>query len=138
MENPLVEEYLRARAARDEAQARLDELSARLIKQMEADQRKSFRWKNRGRSFSLTYVQKHTTMIDERGLRKALTAKVFDRYTKRMLDRKAMEEAMSTGQVDPVTVSRYVTLKPQRTYLEYRDKEDPTSEETPDGEAADR
>ena len=90
---------------------------------MEADQRKSFHWNRDGRAHNLTYVQGHTTYIDEPGLRKALTAKVFDRYTKRVLDRKAMENAMSEGKVDPVTVSKYVTERPKKPYLKYTDKE---------------
>jgi hypothetical protein len=121
--NELVAQYLQARTERDKAQAALDEASARLIKQMEADQRKAFRWKDGSAQHAVTYVQKRTAVIDERGLRKALTAKVFDRYTVKKLDRKRMEEAMDTGAIDPVTVSRYVELKPSRPYLEYREKE---------------
>lgn len=122
--NELVADYLRARSERDAAQARVDELGERLIKQMEADQRKSFRWKADGLARAVTYVQKRTAVIDERGLRKALSAKVFDKYTVRKLDRKAMETAMDAGEVDPVTVSRFVTMKPGRAYLEYREKEE--------------
>ena len=125
--DPLIAEYLEARVERDQAQARVDELGERLMKQMEADQRKSWRWKAGGRQHNLTYVQKSNMVIDEPGLRKALTAKVFDKYTKRVLDRKAMEEAMGDGRVDPVIVSKYVTPKPTKPYLDYRDKV-----ETPD------
>lgn len=123
MDEPLVSDYLQARAERDKAQAHLDEVQARLIKQMEQDQRKSFRWEEDGVSRAVTYVAKRTPVIDEAGLRKALTAKVFDRFTKKVLDKKAMEAAMDSGEVNPVTVSKYVTLKPSRPYLEYRAKE---------------
>jgi hypothetical protein len=119
MENPLVDDYLEARAARDQAQARLDELGERLTKQMEADQRKSYRWDADGARHTLTYVQSHTTEIDERGLRRALKAKTFDRYTKRVLDRKAMEFAIDAGEIDPVTVSRFVHLRPNKPHLTY-------------------
>ena len=119
----LVYEYLAVRDERDRAQAQLDTVTARLMKQMEADQRKSWRWTEGGRNHNLTYVQQYTTVIDEPGLRKALTAKVFDRYTKRALDRKAMESAMDSGAVDPVTVSRFVTQQPKKPYLTYVDKE---------------
>ena len=121
--NDLVAEYLRARTERDTAQAHLDEAQARLIKQMEADQRKSFKWTSDGRQRNLTYVVKRTTVVDEPGLRKALTAKIYDRYTKRILDRRAMERAMDAGDVDPVTVSRFVSMKPHNPYLDYREKE---------------
>jgi hypothetical protein len=120
MENPLVDDYLEAKAERDKAQARLDELGERLTKQMEADQRKSYRWDADGVRHSLTYVQARTTQIDERGLRRALTAKVFDRYTKKVLDRKAMENAIDAGEVDPVVVSRFVTMRPNKPHLTYK------------------
>lgn len=121
--DPLVGEYLQARVERDRAQEKLDVISARLMKQMEADQRKSYRWQADGHAFGVTYVQAHTTVIDEHGLRRALTAKVFDRYTKKVLDRKAMETAMDAGQVDPITVSRFVTLKPNKPHLALAEKE---------------
>lgn len=120
----LVAEYLTARAERDQAIKRLQEVQDRLIKQMEADQRKSYKWSDGGHTNTVTYVRKRTTLIDEKGLRKALTAKVYDQYTKRVLNRTAMEAAMDTGEVDKVTVSRFVTTEFQRPYLEYRTKEE--------------
>jgi len=124
MENPLVDDYLEARLARDKAQARFAEVEERLIKQMEADQRKSFHWNRAGQQRTLTYVGGHTTQIDEIGLRKAMGARNFDRYTHKVLDRRAMERAMDTGEVDSVTVSRFVTLKPKKPYLKYSEKEE--------------
>lgn len=119
----LVADYLDAKAARDEAQRVFAEFEERLVKQMEADQRKYFRWTEDGQTRKLTYVQSHTTYIDEPGLRRALRAKVFDRYTKRVLDRKAMERAMDAGDVDPITVSRFVTQAPRKPFLNYTEKE---------------
>src|SRR3954468_1030192 len=95
--NDLVAEYLQARALRDRAERDYQEASARLMKQMEADQRKSFRWTDDGVTRAVTYTQGHTTVIDEKGLRRALKAPVFDKYTKKVLDRKAMEAAMDAG-----------------------------------------
>lgn len=119
---PLVTDYLFARAAYDRAKAQLEEAQERLTKQMQADKRKTYKWKADGRLHTLTYVQQHVTEIDEPGLRKALTAKVFDKYTVRKLNRKWMEIAMDTGEVDPVTVSKYVTQKPKRPFVTYTDK----------------
>lgn len=131
--DPLVADYVRARVDRDQAQARLDELGERLIKQMEADQRKSWRWRDEHGAHTLTMVVKHSTDIDERGLRRALTAKVFDRYTKRVLDRKAMEAAMDDGAVDPMVVSRFVSQRAHKPYLDYRTKpEQPEKLEQPE------
>jgi hypothetical protein len=123
MDDPLVVEYLQAKIRMENAQADFEVLRDRLIKQMEAEQRKYFRWNEDGFVHKLTFVQQHTTHIDEPGLRKALTAKVFDRYTKRVLDRKAMELAMDNGEVDPITVSRYVSQVPKKPFLSYTEKE---------------
>jgi hypothetical protein len=121
--DPLVAEYLQAKQRYENAKADYEEYQRRLIKQMEADQRKYFRWTEDGLTHKLTFVQQHVTHIDEPGLRKALTAKVFDRYTKRVLDRRAMELAMDSGTVDPITVSRFVTQVPKKPFLSYTEKE---------------
>ena len=121
--DPLLADWMNARRARDDAQAALDMAQERLLKQMEADQRKSYRWTADGLSHAVTYVAKGATVIDEKGLRKALTAKVYDQYTVKKLDRRAMEKAMDEGAIDPVTVSRFVTIKPSRPYLELRERE---------------
>lgn len=125
METPdgYVADYLTARAARDKAQQDLDVAQALLMKQMEQDQRKSYRWTSDGQRCSITYTQGHTTAVDEKGLRRALRAPVFDKYTKRVLDRKAMEQAMDAGEIDPITVSRYVTLIPNKPHLTLVQKE---------------
>jgi len=123
MDNPLVDDYLEARRERDRAVARYEEASARLIKQMEADQRKSFRWQADGHAQTLTYVQNRTTVVDEPGLRKALTAKVFDRYTKRVMDRKLMEAALDAGDVDYKVFAKYAQIKPSKPFLKYSTKD---------------
>jgi len=116
----LVAEYIAARTARDNADIVLDEIQGRLMKQMEADQRKSYRWEIDGVAHTLTYVRSHTTVIDEKGLRRALRARVFDRYTVRKLDRKAMEAAMDSGEVDRTVVAQFVTLRPNMEHLAYK------------------
>ena len=116
----LVVEYLAARADRDNAQIKLEEIQDRLMKQMEADQRKSYRWDHDGVRNTVTYVQSHVTKIDERGLRRALRAKVFDHYTKRVLDRKAMEAAMAAGVIDKKVVAPYVTYQPNVPHISFK------------------
>jgi len=123
MDNELVHEYLSLRAVRDRAERDYQEVTERLMKQMEADQRKSYRWEENGQKRLLTYVQSRRTEIDEKGLRKALTAKVFDKYTVKKLDRKAMETAMDAGDVDPVIVSRYVQVNLSKPFLKFSEQE---------------
>lgn len=116
-EKDLLSEFIEAKAARDSAQSRLDEIQERLTKQMEADQQKSFDYNREGIVGKVTYVRSKTTKVDEPGLRKALTAKVFDKYTTKKLDKKAMEEAMDAGTIDPVVVSKYVQVEYAKPYL---------------------
>lgn len=91
---------------------------------MEAEQRKSFKFSDGQYVHTLTWVQTHTPVIDEKGLRKALTAKVYDRYTTRKLDRPAMERAMTMGELDPITVAKFVSDRLSKPYVRYTVTED--------------
>ena len=109
----LVDDYVSARQARDQAQSFAGARGA----PDQADgggPAEDVPLEPRWPCHNLTYVQAHTTYVDEIGLRKALKAKIFDSYTKHELDRKAMEAAMDNGEVDPVTVSKYVTERPKK------------------------
>ena len=116
-ERDLLTQFVEARQARDRAQIRLDELQERLTKEMEANQQKSMKYAHNGLAGQVTYVQNTITKIDEAGLRKALTAKVYDKYTKRSLDKKKMEEAMDQGVIDPMIVVKYVSTAPSKPFL---------------------
>src|SRR5262245_1257189 len=125
----LVREYLMRKVEFETCKSLFEEAQDRLIKQMEANQNKTIRWRehrdlsNKDVIRTLTYVQGHTTYIDEAGLRKALTAKVYDRYTVRKLDRKAMETAMDVGKVEAKVVAPFVTMRPNKPFLKYSQKD---------------
>jgi hypothetical protein len=91
---------------------------------MERKQRKTVTDTLDGHTFSATYTQRTTTQINEEGLRKAMGARVFNKYTIRKLDRKALEKAMGDGVVDPTLVAQYVEQVPGKTFLTYRVKEE--------------
>lgn len=91
---------------------------------MEADQRKTFHWSVNGVPHTLTYVAGKTTYVDEVGLRKALGARAFDRYTVRKLDRRAMEQAIDNFEVDRYVVAKFVSTKPKKAYLTHSHKEE--------------
>lgn len=86
---------------------------------MEQARRKSLTSDHGDSTAKVTYVKQSRVQIDERGLRKALTAKVFDRYTNKVLDRKAMEKAMDEGLVDPTVVSKYLTVTESAPFIKY-------------------
>jgi hypothetical protein len=70
----------------------------------------------------VTYVKPTATKIDEKGLRKALTAKVYDKYTVKKLDRGAMEAAIDRGELDPRLVLRFVSADERQPYQKYSEK----------------
>lgn len=115
--------YLQAREDADLANERLKTAERHLLKHMEDRQHKTVRLNDGTRTFTATYTQRMTNQIDEKGLRKALRAKVYDKYTVRKLDRKALERAMTDGEVDPIVVARFVAQVPGETYLTYRVKD---------------
>jgi len=121
--DPLLREYIDAKKALDLAQNRLKKAQAVLLDQMAHDHQKSYRWTKEGRTYGVTYVRAERVEVDEKALRKALTAKVFDKYTVRKLDRKAMEAAIDTGDIDPMVVAKHVLTKPGEPYLRYSEKE---------------
>lgn len=119
-ERHLLLDYIDAKRDADRALRRLENAEAKLLNTMEKKQRKTFSFSIDGVKHTATYTQRSTNQIDEKGLRKALTAKVFDKYVVKKLDRKALEKAMTDGDVDPVTVAKFVQQVPGKTYLTYR------------------
>lgn len=122
--------YIDAKRDADQANSRLTNAEAKLLGLMETKQRKTLGYTIDGTKFTATYTQRTTNQINETGLRKALTAKVFDKFTVKKLDRKALEKAMSDGDVDPLIVAKFVDQVPGKTYLTYRAK-DETEDEAP-------
>jgi len=123
--NPYLREYLAAKSAFDQAERHLKIKQAELLAQMQADHAKTLTFHGDGTTKQVTYVSRKTYTVDEKGLRRALTAKVFDRYTEKRLNRKALEDAMDRGEVDPVVVARFVSEAESKPYLKYTEKDEP-------------
>ena len=120
----LLAEYIEARANADRAQQHLKACADRLTQYMEEHHTKSLTLSMGEQVLhKVTYVQNERSVIDEKGLRKALTAKVFDRYTTKTLNRSALEAAMTTGEVDPMIVSKFVEFKKSSPFLKHTVKE---------------
>lgn len=115
--------YINAKADADRASAKLAEREEVLLKLMEQDQRKTMALESEGRKITATYTQRYTTEVDEKGLRKAMRAKAFDKYVIKKLDRKALERAMEVGEVDPRLVAQYAKQVQGKTFLTYRVKD---------------
>lgn len=126
--NPRVEaafqKLIRARKIADSAHRLVELAETELLDEMEQQKTKTVSTTQDGHVFSATYTQRSSTQLNEPGLRRALTARVFDKYTVRKLDRKALEQAMTAGEVDPVVVAQFAEQVPGKTFLTYRVKEE--------------
>jgi hypothetical protein len=108
-----------------EAQAKLDETTHEynLIKNMlteimETEQVKTHEVQDGGKIYRATFLQAVVPVIDEEGLKKELGAE-FDTYTKKVLDKKALESAMEVGEVDPSRVGKYVTERKNKPSVRF-------------------
>jgi hypothetical protein len=124
-ERDLLSEYIAARRAFDQAERHLKKIQNELAEDMAENHRKSFTLTDHEehKVHTVTFVQAERVELDEKGLRKALTAKVFDKSTVKKLDKKALEEAMSRGDIDPMLVSKYVSAAKGLPYLRYTEKD---------------
>jgi hypothetical protein len=88
-----------------------------MIKQMQDTKTKTVTVVDGEQQIRFTYVSKEVTKIDEKGLRKELTARVFDKFTDKKLNRSKLEAAMQSGAVDPMIVSKHVEIAEGQPYL---------------------
>ena len=65
----------------------------------------------------VTYVRQTRVKVDEAGLRKALGAKVYDKFTDKKLNRSKLEKALDNGEVDATAVSPYVKEEVGSPYI---------------------
>ena len=115
--------YLEAKAAADRASHNLKVAQQALIEYMREKHMKSMSSTYQGLKRQVTYVQRETYEIDEKGLKKELTAKVYNKFTTPKLDRKKLEAAMEGGDVDPMLVAKHTKTKQSEPYLKFTEKE---------------
>lgn len=82
---------------------------AELIAEMEAQEIKSTSTEICGIKYTTTATQRTSYSFDEAGLKKALGARVYNKFTIAKLDRTKLEEAVQAGAVDAGVVSQYAT-----------------------------
>lgn len=124
----LIEDLIAAKEALAVVQERVEAAENKILEFMEAKQQKTVALNDGRRVYTATYTQRTTNVINEIGLRKALRAPVYDKYTKKVLDRKALERAMTDGHVDPMVVAKFVEQVPGSKYLTFRVKDEDEAE----------
>jgi hypothetical protein len=116
--------YLVLREDLEEAQRKMAVVTKQLLTEMEEEHAKTFQIEDNNGMHRFTYVRRETPVIDEKGLRRALSARVYDRYTTKKLDRKALEAAMDSGVVDTKLVLKFVQMKEGEPYIKYTETKD--------------
>lgn len=109
----LITQLHMARQNKIQVEDKIKEIETELIHRMEASSRKSAS----DGSTRVTYVRPTKVKIDEAGLRKALGAKVYDRFTVAKLDQKKLEAALEKEEIEAEKVSPYVTEVVGTPYL---------------------
>lgn len=76
--------------------------------------------------YTTTVTSKPTYHFNEAGLRKALTAPVYDKYTVRKLDTKKLKEAVEQGDLDSALVAQYTESSYSDPFIKLTTKEVPS------------
>lgn len=62
-------------------------------------------------------VKSSSLVIDELGLKKSLGVKLWNKTTKRVLDKTKLEALVLTGEISPYVVAKHSTDKPRSPYV---------------------
>ena len=115
----LVKRMAELSAAADQATRSLSLMKDTLLRAMEEEQIKTHEVQDGGKIYRATYVQATTVQLDEAGLRHELGSEEVDRYCKKVLDRAALETAMTEGEVDPFIVGKHVTERKNKPSVRF-------------------
>lgn len=110
-----VERVQELKARAEAASAAFEEAQAHLVKEFQAAGRKTLRYG----SLKATLVERAVPKYDERGLAKALGAPVWNKITKKVLDKAKLEDAVSNGDIDVNVVAQYTTIQEQKPHLRF-------------------
>lgn len=123
----LASQVLYWESEKDKAEQRLKDAREALAQGLAAAGQKSTTAVIGNTRHSFSIGSRRTLKIDETGLRKALGARVFNKFTVRKLDRKKFEHAVDTGEIDPLMVSQYIAVDESDQFVTHRVKEADTA-----------
>lgn len=98
-----------------ELQERLDTIKTKLMEKLENAELETITVGEGSDEIKVTIVRPTTLKIDENGLKEALPKTVWNSITKTSVDKKALEDAVVRGKIDPTVVadnSKEVASKP--------------------------
>jgi len=92
-----------------------EEAQADFIKAMEAEGRKTLR----DGTLKVTLVTRDIPKYDEKGLAKSLGATLWNKITKKTLDKAKLEKAVDEGEIDINVVAQHTTVTPAKPHLRF-------------------
>lgn len=114
----LVKEFARLSAVAEDAARAMDAVKSQLLEAMQEEQIKTSEVREGDKIYRATFVQSTTTQIDEKGFL-AEAGDDADLYMKKVFDRKALEQALEDGTVNPYLVGRYVTERKSKPSVRF-------------------
>lgn len=98
-----------------ETQEEFEEVQKRVISTLERTGKKSITANDR--NLRGTLVKGSTMVLDDEALKKTLGAKIWNKITKRVLDKEKLEAHIVTGEVDKHLVAQCTTEKDSKPYI---------------------
>lgn len=123
----LLVDLKRAKAVRDEADEMVTAITEDLVAAMKKEGTTTLKCRDDKDAITGTLVEATRVLIDEDRLKKNLGARMWDRVTKKVLDKPKLEDAIARGDVDPNVVAQCSEVKANRPYVKVTTKALPTA-----------
>lgn len=103
---------------REALDARIATLQSQIIDHLDSSEIKSLTVEDPdGRQIKVTKVQGIRTIIDEGSLKSKLGAKMWNKVSTQVLDKKKLEAHIATGDIDPLLVADCSTEQTNKPYV---------------------
>jgi len=105
------------KASLTDLQEVLDATNAKIFSYLEANSIETITVGEKGEQTKATIVRPTQLKIDEDGLQSALSDAIWKLVTKRVIDKKALEDAVARGKVEPEVISTHSKEVATKPYL---------------------
>ena len=112
---PSIQMLARLKAVAEVAQARYEEAQAKFIEHMEVEGRKTLK----DHQTKVTLVTRSIPKYDEKGLAKAVGATLWNKITKKTLDKAKLEKLVDEGEIDINVVAQHTTVTEAKPHLRF-------------------
>lgn len=101
----------------DAVQKKIDKAKAELMGYLEKNELDTVTVGEEGSEIKVTVVRPTQLKIDENGLESSVSEAIWRSITKRIVDKKALEDAVARGKVEPSVISKHSKEVATKPYL---------------------